>query len=314
MRMSRILLLVVALVAGGLAAFLATRPTETAPPATAKTEIVEEARVKVLVAATPIGMGERLSPANIAWRDWPAGAVLADYITDEAMPEATTQMRGTVARFEIFEGDPIRQQKLVKSEQGYLSAVLSQGKRGVSIGVNAEAASGGFIVPNDHVDVVLTRSSGSGSRAETILSNVRVLAIDKRLGEVGSSGGKKTEAEAQDSSAQTFSNQAIATLELDPGQAETVINAQQLGRLSLALRSIVDFGALDQAGPDQTRRNAAIRIIRYGVEQNVVTGTQPNAAQINEAGYTPPPPPIFEPLDAELRPSVDEVEDTSMER
>lgn len=314
MKMSRILLLVVALVAGGLAAFLATRPTEVAPPATTKTEVVEEARVKVLVASAPIGMGERLSSVNIEWQDWPAGAVVTDYITDQAMPDALTEMRGTVARFEIFEGDPIRQQKLVKSEQGYLSAVLAQGKRGVSIGVNAEAASGGFIVPNDHVDVVLTRSGSGGSRAETILSNVRVLAINKRLGEVGSSGGKKTEAEAQDPSAQTFSNEAIATLELDPAQAETVINAQQLGRLSLALRSIVDFGALDQGSADQTRRNAAIRIIRYGVEQNVVTGTQPTGAQVSDAGYTPPPPPVFEPIDAELRPSVDEEEDTSMER
>ncbi len=101
MRMSRILLLLVALVAGGLAAFLATRGGgEPAQPTPVNPEIVQEARTQVLVATAPIGMGERLSAANMAWQDWPADAVLEDYISAEAMPEAATDMLGTVARFE----------------------------------------------------------------------------------------------------------------------------------------------------------------------------------------------------------------------
>ena len=298
MKMSRILLLVVALVAGGLAAFLATRTPEAPPVQPTDPKVIEEARTQVLVATAPIGVGQRLATSNIQWRDWPEGAVLDDYITKKAMPEALTEMQGSVARFEIFEGDPVRQQKLIKSSQGYLSAVLSQGMRGVSISVNAESASGGFVVPNDHVDVVLTRKSESGpARAETILSNVRVLAIDKRLGEIGASGGKTN---PDDPSAEVFSNSAIATLELDPGQAETVINATQLGQLSLALRSIVDF---DRTADDNAAnsRNAAIRVIRYGVEDSVVT-TAPTGAQVNPVAYSAPATETQSSV--ELRPSV----------
>lgn len=286
MRMSRILLLLVALIAGGLAAFLATRGGgDPVQPDPATPEIVQEARTQVLVATAPIGMGERLSAANVTWQDWPANAVLEDYISSDAMPEAMTDMAGTVARFEIFMGDPIRQQKLVRSDQGYLSAVLEQGMRGVSISVNAEAASGGFIVPNDHVDVLLIRTSTSGDPiAETILTNVRVLAINTRLGETGTTGAPADPANPR---AEIFANTAIATLELNPSQAEVINNASQIGRLSLALRSIVDFKPAPGEA-DQMRRNAPIKIIRYGAEASVVAGTTPTPATVDPAAYTPP--------------------------
>jgi len=284
MRMSRILLLLVALMAGGLAAFLATRggtpPPDPAVPT--QPEIIEEARTKVLVAVAPIGVGERLSATNMAWQDWPENSVREDYIQEQAVPDALTEMQGVVARFEIFEGDPIRQQKLIRTDQGYLSAVLDKGMRGVSISVAAEAASGGFIVPNDHVDVILTRGSGI---AETVVSNVRVLAINTRLGEVGGTGGPADPANPR---AEIFGGTAIATLELDPGQAETVINARQLGTLSLTLRSIVDFA---QNAEDTAQRNAPIKIIRGGREANVMTGTAAGGGSgdvtVDPVSYTP---------------------------
>lgn len=265
MRVSRILLLVVALIAGGLAAYLATRggDSPTNPSGPQQPEVIEEARVKVLVAAAPIGVGERLSEANMTWQDWPQNAIREDYISQANTPEALTDMRGVVARFEIFEGDPIRQQKLIRTDQGYLSAVLDKGMRGVSIPVAAESASGGFIVPNDHVDVVLTR----GGIAETIVSNVRVLAINTRLGEIGGTGGPE---DPNNPRAEIFGGTAIATLELDPAQAETIINAKNAGPLSLTLRSIVDFA---QSADDSAQRNAPIKVIRYGLEANVMTGT-----------------------------------------
>ncbi len=286
MRMSRILLLVVALIAGGLAAFLATRganpPAQPASPT--QPEIVEEARTKVLVATAPIGVGQRLSDANMAWQDWPENAVREDYIEEENLPDALTEMQGAVARFEIFEGDPIRQQKLVRTEQGYLSAVLDKGMRGVSISVPADSASGGFIVPNDHVDVILTRGDGI---AETVVSNVRVLAINSRLGEIGASGGPE---DPDNPRAEIFGGTAIATLELDPAQAETVINARQMGALSLTLRSIVDFA---QNTEDAVQRNAPIKIIRGGREANVMAGTSASSnsgeVAVDPANYTPPP-------------------------
>ncbi|MEO7221979.1 MAG: Flp pilus assembly protein CpaB [Devosia sp.] len=287
--MSRILLLLVALIAGGLAAYLATRGGDvpTGPSGPTSPEIVEEARVKVLVAAAPVGVGERLSQTNMVWVDWPQNAVREDYIKQADVPEAMTDMQGAVARFEIFEGDPIRPQKLVRSDQGYLSAVLDKGMRGVSIPVQADSASGGFIVPNDHVDVILTRGGGESGQTETILTNVRVLAINTRLGEVGATGAPEDPANPR---AEIFDGSAIATLELDPAQAETVINARQMGQLSLALRSIVDFA---QTTEDAVRRNAPIKIIRYGVEANVMTGTTASSSSgdvtVDPASYAEPP-------------------------
>lgn len=284
MRMSRILLLLVALIAGGLAAYLATRGGQPAQPGP-DPEVIAEARTQILVATAPIGVGQRLSATNMAWQDWPANAVRDGYIETSAMPEALTDMTGSVARFEIFEGDPIRQQRLVKTEQGYLSAVLDKGMRGVSLSVNAASASGGFIVPNDHVDVILTRSTEGGDpMAETILSNVRVLAINTRLGEVGTTGAATDPANPR---AEIFADTAIATLELDPVAAETIINASKVGQLSLSLRSIVDFAP---APGDETllQRNAPIKIIRYGLEANVMAGTAPSNATVDPAAYTPP--------------------------
>jgi pilus assembly protein CpaB len=286
MRVSRVVLLLVALLAGGLAAFLATRGGPP-PVETTATQVVQEARTQILVAKTAIGMGERLSPDNLEWQDWPVGAVRPEYVTIAATPAALTDMKGTVARFEFFPGEPIREQKLVHADQGYLSAVLDKGMRGVSIAVTADSASGGFIVPNDHVDVVLTRSGESGDTSETILHNVRVLAINTRLGELGATGAP-TDPSAE--RAEVFASTAIATLELSPGQGETIINATSLGKLSLALRSIVDFK--DTASDVTTANNQPIRVVRFGQQTNVTAGAGAESATadaaINPASFAQP--------------------------
>lgn len=289
MRPSRIVLLLVAILAGGLAAFLATRGDRPVQVVQGPEVIIEEAKAQILVAATPIGVGQRLSPETIEWQDWPEGAVRPEYVTIAAMPDAITEMSGAVARFEFFPGEPIREQKLVRADQGYLSAVLAKGKRGVSIAVTADSASGGFIVPNDHVDVVLTRASDTGQISETILHNVKVLAIGSRLGEVGTTGAPS---DPEDPRAEVFANQAITTLELDPLQAETVINASRIGQLSLALRSIADF---TEAAGELPRRasNQAVRVIKYGQETNVMAGGIQSASAappvvVDAASYAEP--------------------------
>lgn len=289
MRVSRIVLLLVALIAGGLAAYLATRGG--GEPAQAPvTQVVQEARAQVLIAKNNIGVGERLTADNVQWQDWPEGAVRAEYITSASTPNAIDQMKGAIARFELFPGEPIQQNKLVRSDQGYLSAVLDKGMRGVSISVAAESASGGFIVPNDHVDVILTQPGPSGQQtSSTLLSNVRVLAINTRLGETGKTGGPEDESSDPNASpkSQVFPGTAIATLELDPPQAETIVNASQLGRLSLALRSIVDF-APKPGEQDNLKRNAPIKLIRYGQEASVMAGTAAGGADATQAGFSVP--------------------------
>lgn len=275
MRPARIILLLVALVAGGLAAFLVTRGGR-APASSQQvvTQVVPEAKTQILVAKTPIGMGERLSAATVEWQDWPEGALRPEYVTISAMPEAPAQLNGSVARFEFFPGEPIREAKLVRTDQGYLSAVLSSGMRGVSVGVSALSSSGGFVVPNDRVDVVLTTSTDAGQRSEVILSNVRVLAIGNRLGEMGVSGGDET-GTAESPKPVTFDKSTVATLELNPVQAETLINASMRGQLTLTLRSVVDFNQADAIRPASA--NQAVRLIRYGKEQSVMAGATSGA-------------------------------------
>jgi pilus assembly protein CpaB len=281
MKPARIILLLVALVAGGLAAFLVTRGGRPAPQQVVQTEVVQEEKTQILVAKTPIGMGERLSEVSLEWQDWPQGAVRPEYVTIAAMPEAPSELTGAVARFEFFPGEPIREAKLVRADQGYLSAVLAEGMRGVSVGVSAETGAGGFIVPNDHVDVVLTTQTDVGQQSEVILSNVRVLAIGTRLGEMGASGGQE-DPNAPAPTPVTFDNATIATLELNPAQAETLINASTLGQLALALRSVVDFNKTTVA--ETSTANQTVRLIRFGKEQSVLAGgNQTDAAMASHS-------------------------------
>ena len=273
MKPARIILLVVALVAGGLAAFLVTRGGRPAPQTQTVTQVIEEERAQILVAKTPIGIGERLNPTTLEWVDWPVGALREDYVTIAAMPDAPADLTGAVARFEFFPGEPIREAKLVRADQGYLSAVLSEGMRGVSVGVSAVSSAGGFVVPNDHVDVILTTQTAAGEQSEVILANVRILAIGKRIGEVGVSGGQTPENVEAGATPKpiTFDRSTIATLELDPAQAETLINASTKGQLTLTLRSVVDFGkgtTLAERSSNQT-----VRVFRAGQEQAVMAGT-----------------------------------------
>lgn len=251
----RLLLLLVALTAGGLAAYLASRSQPAAEPRIeAVTEVIKEPRQRVLVAKTAIGIGQNLLPDSIGWEEWPEGSVLPDYITAAAAPDAVDTMSDAVARFEFFPGDPIREQKLVREAQGYLSAVLDPGKRGVSVSVSAVAASGGFISPNDHVDVLLTRRSPGIEASETILHNVRVLAINARLGETGATGAPENPEDPQPA---RFL-EALATLELDATQAQVIVGAAALGNLTLVLRAMSDFDAAETPGADTA--NQAIRL------------------------------------------------------
>ena len=285
MRPARIILVVVALVAGGLAAFLVTRTGGgQAPSREVVTQLVKEAKTQILVAKTPIGVGERLNPDRVEWQDWPEGALRPEYVTISAMPEAPADLSGAVARFEFFPGEPIRDQKLVRADQGYLSAVLSTGMRGVSVGVTPVSSSGGFVVPNDHVDVVLTTATAGGQQSEVVLSNVRVLAIGKRLGELGESGGDETGTSGSTLPV-VFDTSTIATLELTPTQAESLINASMRGQLSLTLRSVVDFGkTADAQRPGGTTQS--VRVIRAGKEESVLAGSVAQAAE--PLAFNPP--------------------------
>jgi len=295
MKPSRILLLLVAIIAGGLAAFLATRgsgPTTiieaAAPP--------QQSSSKVLVAKGPIGVGERLNANQVEWQSWPQGDIRPEYITIAQSPDAPAKIAGAVARFEIFTGEPILDAKLVHSDQGFLSAVLAPGMRGVSVPVTAASGSGGFIIPNDRVDVIVTNTAQAQTTSRVLLSDVKVLAIGTRLGQSGTTGAP---ADPADPKSQIFTNDSIATLELSPPQAETLINATAVGKISLVLRSVADFAKNSGPGPavdDTPANNQSVKIIRFGRELNVMAGnTETVRPTLNDAAYVPPAIPIVIP-------------------
>jgi pilus assembly protein CpaB len=143
---------------------------------------------------------------------------------------------------------------------GFMAAILPKGMRAVSMEVSAENAAGGFILPDDHVDVVLTRhdkmqtAGGASDKivSESILRNVRVLAIDQAV---------------EEKAGQRVVVGKTATLELTPDQAETLQLAKQQGSLSLALRSLIDSRSDSPEDDDDStsKKRAPINTVRYGV-------------------------------------------------
>lgn len=234
---SRFLLLGIALLCGGSAAFLAAQaavpPAPEVRPIETNIDYVHEERVPVLVASQPISVGQRMSANVLSWQEWPVSSVHDDYVTADEMPEADQNLDDAVARFALFAGDPIRQDKLVRDADGYLSAVLTSGTRAVSVSITPDLASGGFINPNDRVDVILTREGQGEQLARAIVRNVRVLAIDDQL-------GTDPNPDVEDETDVAFTDLVNATLELDSYQTDTVIGAQSMGRLTLVLRAAED--------------------------------------------------------------------------
>ncbi len=164
-----------------------------------------------------------------------------------AAPNARTHRRrclGWIARAPFIAGEPIREQKLVKADgSGFMAAILPTGMRAISTEISPETGAGGFILPNDRVDVILSKRDKNPDRAgpdtvnsEIILTNVRVLAIDQA---------------PKEKDGQNAVVGKTVTLELKPEQAETLARSRQTGTLALALRSIADLNASETKPDDQ---------------------------------------------------------------
>ena len=248
MKAARLVVLGVALVAGG-AAYMLSRGQAPAP---AKVVQQPSETVDILVAKTDIDPGRSVSPANLAWQPWPVKAAGPLYIKRSVRPNAIEEMKGSVARASFVVGEPIREQKLVKSDGGgFMSAILPAGMRAVSTEISAETGAGGFILPNDYVDVILTRESSEGMISETVLRNMRVLAIDQTI---------------QEKDGQKVVVGKTATLEVSPRQSETLTMSRRRGTLSLALRSLADAKPVKSGAEDEDQGAAStVKFIRYGV-------------------------------------------------
>jgi pilus assembly protein CpaB len=229
--MLRILILLIALGAGGGAAWIATQQTPAPEPPTADAVPQEPAAppiemTSVLVAAQDISRSGEITSEGVRWQDWPTESVPAGSIDRNADSRGLTNATGQYATRHIMAGEPIGNHLLAPTPGSYLAAMLAPDKRAVAISANTQSTAGGFILPNDRVDVLYTgQASGDDMRARTILRGVRVLAIDQST----------DHAEANTVLGKT------ATLELTEDQAEVVTAAQSRGTLSLSLRPMVEI-------------------------------------------------------------------------
>jgi pilus assembly protein CpaB len=275
MKLARVAVLGVAVGAGLLAALIAMNMSSAPPPPAPKAEVPQVVKAnQVLVATKDINIGTKLDAGSVEWRDWPSNGLSTNFIVRQGEgKEQIDPIVGAVARGNIFAGEPIIAGKLLRSDQGVMAAILPKGMRAVATRIAADTSAGGFILPNDRVDVIMTRqvtdggpdAGGGGDnrfRTETILSNVRVLAIDQMLG--------------QKDTGETVVVGQTATLELSPQQAEILTVAQQMSdRLTLALRSAADSDPRADQGEDAThliggtRKNGAVTVVRSGIAHDV---------------------------------------------
>ena len=248
MKAARIVVLTVAIGAGGVAAMLAGRSEK---PAEVKAEAPKFDTVEVLIAKSDIARGQTLTAADLSWQAWPSSSA-GNFIGRSNQPNALESYSGKIARAPFVAGEPVREAKLVDAKgSGFLAAILASGMRAISTQISAETGAGGFILPNDRVDVILTlrnQRDKAGGASETILRNVRVLAIDQNI---------------EEKNGQKVVVGKTATLELLPGQAETLALSHELGTLTLSLRSMADASEDDSRDEDNSRRN--VNVVRFGV-------------------------------------------------
>ncbi|MDR0252851.1 MAG: Flp pilus assembly protein CpaB [Brucellaceae bacterium] len=261
MNTSRLIILAVAVLAAGAAGYIALTMNDAPPPAIEVSTPAPSLPVKdVLTASSNLSVGSSLS-GQLQWQSWPESSVSADYITRDAAPDALEDMQKSSLRLPILAGEPIRKIKLIGEGQQFMSSLLPKGMRAIATNIAAESSAGGFILPGDRVDVILTRANRNNTSAgvpfltETILENVRVLAIDQTIKE--DDQGKK------DIIGRT------ATLEVTGEQAEIMAVAQSVAdRISLTLRSVRDAEPDPSTTSDylvvSPAKNGPVKMIKSG--------------------------------------------------
>jgi pilus assembly protein CpaB len=260
MSKTRFVVFGLALGSAGLAAYLAQGYLKTPEAEIVKVSTVETE--EILVAARDITMGDRVDIASLSWKSWPKDNITPAMISKTTNPDAVNKLKEGRARNPIYQGEPINNKKIVlPGDKGFMAAILPKGHRAISVRISAETGAGGFILPNDRVDVLLTRKLPGSERqiSETVITNVRVLAIDQTY--------KQDEKGGQVVVGKT------ATVELNPVQAEVLSMVESSGQLTLALRSIADSGSsgLGDDGPMLSEKfkngssGSAISLSRWGV-------------------------------------------------
>jgi pilus assembly protein CpaB len=255
MNTARIVVLTIAIGAGGIAAYLASGSDNRPAPAE---PAVQLSTVDVLVAKGEINLGQTVKPEDMQWQAWPTSSASNNFIKRSDRADAPKELAGAIARGPFMAGEPIRDQKLVKASSGFMAAILPSGMRAVSTEIAPETGAGGFILPNDRVDVLLTRHiknpDARGNQqdivhTDVVLRNVRVLAIDQA---------------PKEKDGQSTAVGKTVTLELKPDETTTLAASRQAGMLSLALRSIADANTVETVDA-AVKFTQSVNIVRFGI-------------------------------------------------
>ena len=260
MNTQRIIVLGFALVAAGGAAFLVRGMLGGGAQVAAAKPAPQIAMSEVLVANVNLTPGQKLTTDQIRWEKWPTSTVDPSFITHESAGSEEQVVKDSVVRAMILPGQPITRNAIVHGDaSGFMAATLTEGMRAISIAISTDSGAGGFILPNDKVDVILTRkpnNSGGRGTAKTILTNLRVLAVDQTF--------------KQEKDTRTVIGRT-ATVEVSPEQAETIAAAGQSGQLSLALRPLTDGAAVSINNPDNRNLEAKKRTVAAGAYDGPVS-------------------------------------------
>jgi pilus assembly protein CpaB len=191
---------------------------------------------KVLVARKPLPVGTIIDAESLTFQAWPKELVQNAYYTEGAPDADISKLLGTVVRNEVTAGQPLTRGSIVApGDRGFLAAALGPGMRAVTVPTDEQTGGvGGFIFPGDRVDLMLTQDVTGGGEgpplkvSETIIRNLRVLAIDQRV-----------DSKTEDGKTQILKAETV-TLEATPRIAEKIAVARTMGTLTLSLRSIAD--------------------------------------------------------------------------
>jgi pilus assembly protein CpaB len=209
----------------------------------------------ILVALRPIGSGTLLRQEDFGWKDVAAAEIRPGQLQRGQASQA--EFLGAITRRDFAAGEALSAAELVKpGDRRFLAAVLRPGHRAVSIPADAPNSASGLVLPGDFVDVMLTQNfadniaaTGFRSASETVLHDVRVVAVDRSIGDAAKSGAQGGNAASESRLPKTIS------LEVSEHDAQALLVAMQLGKLHLAVRSLENTGA---ARPEGERRPSPV--------------------------------------------------------
>jgi len=257
MNTQRLVVLGLALVAATGAAFLVRGMLGGGTPKVEAKPAPVIAMSEVLVASSNLTPGQALTVDRVRWEKWPTASVDPSFITHDAFGSDEAAVKGTVVRAPILSGQPITNTAIVHGDaSGFMAATLGAGMRAISITISADSSAGGFVLPNDRVDVIVTRRPDRDAlrgSAKTLITNLRVLAVDQTF--------------RQEKDTRTVVGKT-ATVEVTPEQAEVISAAATTGQLSLALRPLSESGLASNDDAIRKHRSATdgpVAVIRYGM-------------------------------------------------